>query len=291
MLRRAPSARWLRRCGSAAARPSRVRLVGSACWNAPSGAQERASSSVPAARMRTASRPALRAPPIETVATGTPGRHLHDRQQRVHAVEVLQRHRHADHRQRGDRGEHPGQVGRAPGAGDDHPQPAAGGAPRRSRSSRAASGARRRRRPRSATPNSSSASAAASITGQSESRAHDDADRPARLPLLMSLLIVAGRRGVSRRACRRAGSRHVVEVVAGDGDVPDLAARAARPCRTGAPCSAGVARHARAGSARVRCSRVVAAEHVDHHRPRRARARRRRAGGRARRAGAARTGR
>ena len=31
------------------------------------------------------------------------GRHLHDREQRVHAVEVLQRHRDADHRQRRDR--------------------------------------------------------------------------------------------------------------------------------------------------------------------------------------------
>ena len=49
------------------------------------------------------------------------GRHLHDRQQRVHAVEVLQRHRHADDRQRRDRGEHARQVGRSPGAGDDAP--------------------------------------------------------------------------------------------------------------------------------------------------------------------------
>ena len=37
---------------------------------------------------------------------GHPGRHLHDGEQRVHAVEVLQRHRHPDHRQRRHRGEH-----------------------------------------------------------------------------------------------------------------------------------------------------------------------------------------
>ena len=35
-----------------------------------------------------------------------PGGHLHDGEQGVHPVEVLQRHRHADHRQRRDRGEH-----------------------------------------------------------------------------------------------------------------------------------------------------------------------------------------
>ena len=37
--------------------------------------------------------PALRALPTATVATGHAGRHLHDREQRVHAVEVLQRRR------------------------------------------------------------------------------------------------------------------------------------------------------------------------------------------------------
>ena len=54
------------------------------------------------------------------------GRHLHDRQQRVHPVQVRQRHRDADDRQRGDRGQHPGQVGGTPRAGDDHPQAALG---------------------------------------------------------------------------------------------------------------------------------------------------------------------
>ena len=52
------------------------------------------------------------------------GRHLDDRQQRVEAVEVLEGDGYADHRQRRHRGEHPGQVGRSPGAGDDHPEPA-----------------------------------------------------------------------------------------------------------------------------------------------------------------------
>ena len=58
-----------------------------------------------------------------------PGRHLHDREQRVHPVEVLQRHRYADHGQRRHRGQHARQVRGATGAGDDHLQPAVGGAP------------------------------------------------------------------------------------------------------------------------------------------------------------------
>ena len=62
-------------------------------------------------------------------ATGTPAGHLHDREQRVHAVEVLERHGYADHRQRRDRGEHARQVGGPAGAGDDHLEPAPGGLP------------------------------------------------------------------------------------------------------------------------------------------------------------------
>ena len=54
------------------------------------------------------------------------GRHLHDRQQAVQPVEPVQRPGHADDRQRRRRGDHAGQVGRSPGAGDDHPQAAAG---------------------------------------------------------------------------------------------------------------------------------------------------------------------
>ena len=101
-------------------------------------------------RIRTASRPALRAPPIETVATGTPGGHLHDRQQRVQPVEARQRHRHADHRQRRRRGDHAGQVRGAAGAGDDHLACRGRRRPSRSRACAAACGARRRRRPRTA---------------------------------------------------------------------------------------------------------------------------------------------
>ncbi len=76
-------------------------------WNSSMRAR---SASSAAARMRTASRPALRALPTATVATGMPGRHLHDREQRVEPVEVLERDRDADHRQRGHRRGHPGQV-------------------------------------------------------------------------------------------------------------------------------------------------------------------------------------
>ena len=54
-----------------------------------------------------------------------PARHLDDREQRVEAAEVLGRDGHADHRQRRLGGEHARQVGRAAGAGDDHPDPAA----------------------------------------------------------------------------------------------------------------------------------------------------------------------
>ena len=75
-------------------------------------------------------------------------RHLHDREQRVHPVEVPQRHRHPDDRQRGDRREHPGQVGGSPGPGDEDAQPARLGRRGRTRPSPRASGAPRRRRPR-----------------------------------------------------------------------------------------------------------------------------------------------
>jgi hypothetical protein len=53
-----------------------------------------------------------------------PRRHLHDGQQGIHAVEVLQRHGHPDDRERGDRRQHARQVGRSPGSGDDDAQTA-----------------------------------------------------------------------------------------------------------------------------------------------------------------------
>ena len=74
--------------------------------------------------------------------------HLHDRQQGVEAVEVLQRHGHADHRERRHRRGHARQVRGTTGAGDDH---AAGRvAPRcaRTRTSRRACGAPTRPAPR-----------------------------------------------------------------------------------------------------------------------------------------------
>ncbi len=45
--------------------------------------------------------------------------HLHDREQRIHAVEILERHRHADDGERRDRREHAGEVGGPACAGDD----------------------------------------------------------------------------------------------------------------------------------------------------------------------------
>ncbi len=46
-------------------------------------------------------------------------RHLHDGQQRIEALQMLRRHRHAEHRHDGLGGQHARQMGRAAGAGDD----------------------------------------------------------------------------------------------------------------------------------------------------------------------------
>src|SRR5512139_3823679 len=51
-------------------------------------------------------------------------RHLHDRQQRIHALEVFRRHRHAEHRDDGLGRDHAREVGGAAGAGDDRLEPA-----------------------------------------------------------------------------------------------------------------------------------------------------------------------
>ena len=122
-----------------------------------------------AARMRTASRPALRAPPTDTVATGTPAGICTIESSESMPSRCSQRHRNADHRQRRDRGEHAGQVGRAAGAGDDHLEPAAGSRcavldhlARHPVRRHDVDLVRRRRTPRAP-------SAASSITGQSES--------------------------------------------------------------------------------------------------------------------------
>ena len=102
--------------------------------------------------------------------------HLHDRQQGVEPVELLQRHRYTDHGQRRHRRGHAREVRGTARAGDDHPQAAVGGACARTRTSRRACGAPRRRAPRARTPNSVSTSTAPCITGQVGVAAHDHAD-------------------------------------------------------------------------------------------------------------------
>ena len=77
--------------------------------------------------MRTASRPALRPPPMPTVATGTPAGICTIDSRLSRPSRRSSGARDADDRQRRGRGDHAGQVGRSPGAGDDHPQAAAGG--------------------------------------------------------------------------------------------------------------------------------------------------------------------
>jgi hypothetical protein len=78
------------------------------------------------ASIAAASKAALIAPalPIASVPTGNAGRHLDDRQQAIHALQRLAFDRHAEHRQRGHRRRHAGQMRRAAGAGDDQLEPA-----------------------------------------------------------------------------------------------------------------------------------------------------------------------
>src|SRR6478609_7295150 len=91
----------LRRVSPRTALPFSWATSRSFSWN--SVTFPRSSGSV-AARMRTASSPALRALPIDTVATGTPA-----------GICTI------------DSSEHPRQVGGTTGAGDDHLEPAVGG--------------------------------------------------------------------------------------------------------------------------------------------------------------------
>ncbi len=55
-----------------------------------------------------------------------PGGHLHDGEQRVHPVQILQRNRNPDDGKRGERGQHPGQMRGSPCAGDDGLEAATG---------------------------------------------------------------------------------------------------------------------------------------------------------------------
>ena len=66
----------------------------------------------------------MRAPPIETVATGTPAGICTMDSRESMPSRVFKRHGDADHRQRSDRGEHAGKMRGAAGAGDDEAQTA-----------------------------------------------------------------------------------------------------------------------------------------------------------------------
>ena len=119
------------------------------------------------------------------------GRHLHDRQQRIEAVECARLHRHAEHRQQRLGRGHAGQMRRAAGAGDQHFQAARRGAGWRIRTADRACGGPRRRASRRAMPSLSSISAAALIVSQSD----DD-------PMMMPTRAFIARILASRRCAR-----------------------------------------------------------------------------------------
>ena len=122
------------------------------------------------ARMATASRPALAAPDgaDRDRRDRHAFRHLHDREQRVEAVERRALHRHADHRQHGLRRDHARQVRGAAGARDDHFEPARDRGRRVLGHPAPACGAPTRRGIRAATPNRVSISSAWRIVSQSD---------------------------------------------------------------------------------------------------------------------------
>ena len=76
-------------------------------------------------KMRTARSPALRAPPIDTVATGTPAGICTIDRSESRPSSRAQRHRHADHRQRRRRRDHARQVRRTARTSDDDLDPPA----------------------------------------------------------------------------------------------------------------------------------------------------------------------
>ena len=117
-----------------------------------------------------ASRPALIAParPIASVPTGTPAGIWTIDSRLSRPLSACALDRHAEHRQRRQRGDHAGQVGGAAGPGDDHLQ-ARARAPfgDRRRGARACGGPKRCA-PRMATPSASSVSAAWRMVAQSD---------------------------------------------------------------------------------------------------------------------------
>ena len=211
-------------------------------------------------RIRTASSPALRAPPIETVATGTPP-----------GICTIDSSESMPSRYCSGTGTPITGSGvtdaSMPGRCAAPPAPAM--ITRRPRSAAdvavlehlaAASGAPTRRRPRSATPNSSRALLAASMTGQSRVAAHHHADQRVRSFGHHSLDVVRRVPGPLAQ---------VGQVVPAHRDVADLATGPHR-LAVQVHLERGVVRqHVLVGRVEVR---VVAAEHVGHDRPRRARA-------------------
>ena len=130
-------------------------------------------------RIAAANSAALVAPaaPMAKVATGMPGGHLHDRQQRIHAVQRLRLHRHAEHRQRRLRRRHARQVRRAAGAGDDRPRARAPRALAAYSNSRSGVRCADTTRTSCGTPSASSSLGGVLSVSQSERGAHDDADQ------------------------------------------------------------------------------------------------------------------
>ena len=95
-------------------------------------------------------------------------RHLHDREQRILALQRVRVHRHAEHRQRRHRCGHAGQVGGAAGAGDDHLEAVACARLRRTRRAVSGCDGPRRSARRSRSSSASSVSAACFIVAQSD---------------------------------------------------------------------------------------------------------------------------
>ena len=160
----------------------------------------------PVARIRAASRPAFRALPIATVATGTPlgictidsSESIPSRYFSGTGTPITGSGVRA--------ASMPGQVGGAPGPGDDHLEPAGVGLPAVARSSPPASGARRPRRPRRRSSNSASACAGGAHHRPVGVRAHHDAD-PDAVARVSHVGLPSGSRRHAGRVCGRRRGR------------------------------------------------------------------------------------